>query len=152
MKFAHLADSHLGYRQYGLLQRELDFYSVFTNTIDKIIEERVDFVVHSGDLFETSKPSTNALLVVQKAIRKLNDAGIPIYAIAGNHDITMRKNAIPPQILFKQEGLKLLSPIFPFIREKDFFIGGVPFTPKNQKLALMENLKRLSQKAQDAKF
>ena len=49
MKFAHLADTHLGYRQYGLFEREKDFYEVFDKVIDKIIEEKVDFVVHSGD-------------------------------------------------------------------------------------------------------
>ena len=38
MKFAHLADTHLGYRQFGLLEREKDFYEVFDKIIDKIIE------------------------------------------------------------------------------------------------------------------
>ena len=45
MKFAHLADTHLGYRQFGLLEREKDFYEVFDKIIDKIIEEKVDFVL-----------------------------------------------------------------------------------------------------------
>ena len=36
MKFAHLADTHLGYRQYGLFEREKDFYEVFEKVIDKI--------------------------------------------------------------------------------------------------------------------
>ena len=47
MKFAHLADTHLGYRQFGLLEREKDFYEVFDKIIDRIIEEKVDFVIHS---------------------------------------------------------------------------------------------------------
>ena len=114
MKFAHLADTHLGYRQYGLFEREIDFYNIFNNIIDKLIEERPDFVIHSGDLFEFSRPPTNALLTVQKGLLALKDAGIPVYAIAGNHDIIMRKNALPPQVLFKEMGLKIISPNNPF--------------------------------------
>ena len=40
MKFAHLADTHLGYRQFGLIEREKDFYEVFEKVIDKIGEQR----------------------------------------------------------------------------------------------------------------
>ena len=108
MKFAHLADTHLGYRQYGLFEREKDFYEVFEKVIDKIIEENVDFVVHSGDLFETARPSPMALLTFQKDLLKLKGAGIPMYAIAGNHDIVMRKGSIPPQVIFKKLGLKVI--------------------------------------------
>ena len=111
MKFAHLADTHLGYRQYGLIEREKDFYEVFEKVIDKIIEEKVDFVIHSGDLFETARPSPNALLAFQKGLLKLKGAGIPMYAIAGNHDVVMRKGSIPPQVIFKKLGLKVISPI-----------------------------------------
>ena len=106
MKFAHLADTHLGYRQFGLLEREKDFYEVFDKIIDKIIEEKVDFVIHSGDLFDSARPSPSALLAFQKGLLKLKGAGIPIYAIAGNHDVVNRNGAIPPQVLFKKFGLK----------------------------------------------
>ena len=86
IKFAHLSDTHLGYRQYGLEKRESDFYNTFTRVIDDIISENVDFVIHSGDLFETNRPPNNAHFTFQKALKKLNDANIPIYTIAGNHD------------------------------------------------------------------
>jgi len=76
MKFAHLADNHLGYRQYNLQEREKDFYNNFVEVIDKIIEERVDFVVHSGDLFEFPKPPIEALLTVLEGLRRLKDRGI----------------------------------------------------------------------------
>ncbi|OWT32833.1 metallophosphoesterase [Methanobrevibacter sp. 87.7] len=148
MKFAHLSDTHLGYRQYGLVDRELDFYNVFEDIIDKIIDLDVDFVVHSGDLFETSRPSTDALLKVQRAVNKLDKAGIPIYAIAGNHDMPRRANPIPPQVLFKYNGIKLISPIKSFYREEDYFIGGVPYKPQNRNLVLKDDLERLSKKAE----
>ena len=86
MRFAHLADTHLGFKHLGLDEREEDLYETFSKTIDKIIELDVDFVIHSGDLFNSAKPTTNTLLVFQKELFKLNDAGIPFYVIAGNHD------------------------------------------------------------------
>jgi DNA repair protein SbcD/Mre11 len=153
MKFAHLADTHLGYRQYGLIEREEDFYSVFNEIVDKIVEERVDFVIHSGDLFEMAKPSPNALLVFQESLMKIKKAGIPFYSIAGNHDTIMRQNALPPQILFRKLGLTLISPNNPvvnsfFLKENDIFIGGTPYISKSQSSFLKSKLQELSKKSE----
>ena len=147
MKFAHLADTHLGYRQYGLFEREKDFYEVFEKVIDRIIEEKVDFVIHSGDLFETSRPSPMALLTFQKGLLKLKGAGIPMYAIAGNHDVVMRKGAIPPQVIFKKMGLKVISNINPTYIHGEIFIAGLPFYPASHSKALKTKLAELSEKA-----
>jgi DNA repair exonuclease SbcCD nuclease subunit len=147
MKFAHLADTHLGYRQYGLFEREKDFYEVFDKVIDKIIEEKVDFVIHSGDLFETARPSPMALLTFQKGLLKLKGAGIPMYAIAGNHDVVMRKGSIPPQVIFKKMGLKVISTINPTYMHGDIFIAGLPYYPASHSKALKNKLAELSQKA-----
>ena len=147
MKFAHLADTHLGYRQYGLFEREKDFYEVFDKVIDKIIEEKVDFVVHSGDLFETARPSPMALLTFQKGLLKLKGAGIPMYAIAGNHDVVMRKGSIPPHVIFKKMGLKVISTINPTYLHGDIFIAGLPYYPASHAKALKNKLAELSEKA-----
>ena len=143
MQFAHLADTHMGYRQYGLVERENDFFQVFEQAIDDIINERPDFVIHSGDLFEYSRPPTRALLTAQKGILRLKEENIPIYAIAGNHDVVMRKNALPPQILYKNFGLKLISPNKPFYLENDVFIGGAPYASKYQSKHLIERLQNI---------
>ena len=147
MKFAHLADTHLGYRQFGLIEREKDFYEVFEKVIDKIIEEKVDFVIHSGDLFETARPSPIALLTFQKGLLKLKGSGIPMYAIAGNHDIVMRNDSIPPQVIFKKLGLKVISPINTNYMHGDIFIAGLPFYPSSQVKNLKSKLAELSKKA-----
>ncbi|MCI6929716.1 MAG: DNA repair exonuclease [Methanobrevibacter boviskoreani] len=151
MKFAHLSDTHLGYRQYGKVERERDFAAAFQNIIDKIIDLDVDFVIHSGDLFETPRPTTDALLVVQRAIKELNKAEIPIYAIAGNHDLSRRSNPIPPQVLFKNSGLNLISPIKPYYKIEDLFIGGVPYMPQSRNDILKEKMTKLSHKASSYK-
>ncbi|WP_458403597.1 metallophosphoesterase family protein [Methanobrevibacter sp.] len=147
MKFAHLADTHLGYRQFGLIEREKDFYEVFGKVIDKIIEEDVDFVIHSGDLFESTKPSPMALLEFQKGLLKLKGAGIPMYAIAGNHDEAMHKGAIPPHVIFKKMGLKVISPINTNYKQGDIFIAGLPFYPASKSNVLKSKLAELSKKA-----
>ena len=147
MKFAHLADTHLGYRQFGLHDREKDFYEVFEKIIDKIIEEDVDFVIHSGDLFDNSRPSPMALLTFQKGLIKLKNANIPIYAIAGNHDSIQRKGTIPPQVLFKKLGLKVISPINTNYMYENVFIAGLPFYPSSQDKNLKNKLAELSKKA-----
>lgn len=148
MKFAHLADSHLGFRQYGLQEREKDLYEVFDRIIDKIIEEKVDFVIHSGDLFESAKPSPNALLAFQKAVLRLKGAGIPMYAIVGNHDSLLSKHAIPPQVLFKKLGIKLISGINTDYVYDDIFIAGFPYVPNSQNKVLKKKLAELSSKAE----
>ena len=147
MRFAHLSDSHLGARQFGLLERETDFYDVFAKNIDKIIEKDVDFVIHSGDLFDNNRPSTEALLAFQKALLRLNEAKIPIYAIAGNHDSILRKGALPPQVLFKDIGLKLISPDNPAYTEGPVLICGIPYVPSSQSRALKNAYEQLSKLA-----
>ena len=144
MRFAHLSDSHLGARQFGLLEREEDFYDVFAKNIDKIIEKDVDFVIHSGDLFDNNRPSTEALLAFQKALLRLNEAKIPIYAIAGNHDSILRKGALPPQVLFKDIGLKLISPDNPVYTEGPVLICGIPYVASSQSRALKNAYDQLS--------
>ncbi|MBQ6345297.1 MAG: exonuclease SbcCD subunit D [Methanobrevibacter sp.] len=147
MKFAHLADTHLGYRQFGLYEREKDFYEVFEKIIDRIIDEKVDFVIHSGDLFDNSRPAPIALLTFQKGLIKLKNANIPVYAIAGNHDSVLRKNSIPPQVLFKKFGLKVISPINTNYMFDDVFIAGLPFYSSSQDKNLKNKLSELSKKA-----
>ena len=147
MKFAHLADTHLGYRQFGLYEREKDFYEVFEKIIDRIIEEKVDFVIHSGDLFDNSRPSPLALLTFQKCLIKLKNVNIPVYAIAGNHDSVLRKGAIPPQVLFKKFGLKVISPINTNYMYEDIFIAGLPYYSSSQYKNLKNKLSELSKKA-----
>ncbi|MBN1896196.1 MAG: exonuclease SbcCD subunit D [Candidatus Aenigmarchaeota archaeon] len=147
MKFVHFSDTHLGFRQYGIYERETDFYRAFENAVRKIIEERPDFVLHTGDLFDVPKPPPRALWVAQRCFAKLREKGIPVYAITGNHDMLFRRGSLPPQVLFRDMGVRLLTEEDPFVMHSDLFIGGVPYYPKHQDSMLKEQLKIVSQKA-----
>jgi DNA repair exonuclease SbcCD nuclease subunit len=146
-----MADTHLGYRQYGLSERENDFFEVFNTAIDEVVHERPDFVIHSGDLFEYSRPPTKALLTAQNGIIQLKNEKIPIYGIAGNHDIVMRKNALPPQVLYKDFGLKLISPKNPYYLEGEVFIGGAPYASKYNSKQLVDRLQSIEKSSYDYK-
>lgn len=98
MRVAHISDTHLGYRQYNLDERENDFYDAFNEAIDKAIEERVDVLIHSGDLFDSPIPPIKALYVFKNALNKINGK-IKIYAVLGDHDKPKRKG-MPPHKLF----------------------------------------------------
>lgn len=84
MKFAHMGDCHLGgWRQPELQQ--LNFQS-FQYAISKCIKENVDFILITGDLFDSAYPPIETLSHVFREFRKLHDAKIPVFLIAGSHD------------------------------------------------------------------
>jgi exonuclease SbcD len=86
MRFAHLADVHLGaWREPKL--RELTCAS-FTLAIDTALHEHVDFVILAGDLFNTAVPAIDHLRLAVKKFKELHTHGIPVYIIAGSHDFT----------------------------------------------------------------
>jgi DNA repair protein SbcD/Mre11 len=87
MKFAHLADIHLGSWRQPELQ-ELNMLS-FKKAIESCIEEKVDFVLFAGDLFDSAFPPIEILKDTFSEFRKLKEAGIKCYLIAGSHDYSI---------------------------------------------------------------
>ena len=86
MKFAHLADCHIGSWRDAKLRDSST--KAFIKAIDKIIEKDVDFVLISGDLFNTALPSIDRLKIAVEKLKELKDKGINIYAIPGSHDFS----------------------------------------------------------------
>lgn len=86
MKFAHLGDCHLGgWRQPEL--SELNFKS-FQYALDKCIREKVEFILISGDLFDSAYPIIETLKDTFREFRKVKEAEIPVFLIAGSHDFS----------------------------------------------------------------
>ncbi len=94
MKLAHIADPHLGIRQYhrqtssGINQREADVAQAFRAAIDGVIAARPDAVVVAGDLFHSVRPTNYAIVFAFRQLQRLREAlpSAPIILIAGNHD------------------------------------------------------------------
>lgn len=145
MRFAHIADTHMGIRQYNLDEREEDFYAAFHEAVDKIIESECRFVIHSGDMFDEPRPQVRAMVEARDAIDRLLEAEIPIFAIAGNHDILMRKGAVLPHSIYKK--LEVLTPRKPTREFEGILICGLPYHSKVHSNALKEALKDLKREA-----
>ena len=86
MKFAHLADCHIGaWREPKLRDANT---KAFERAIDSCMDNNVDFIVIAGDLFNTSLPSIDGLKSVVSKLKALKDSNIPVYIIAGSHDFS----------------------------------------------------------------
>jgi len=84
MKFAHIADCHLGgWREPKM--REINA-AAFEMAIDRVIDERVEFLLIAGDLFNTAVPPIDSLKLVVRKLQQVRAADIPVYCIAGSHD------------------------------------------------------------------
>ena len=86
MKFAHIADVHIG----GWRDPKMSELGVIAlrRTFDDCIKREVDFVLIAGDLFNTSLPSIDKLKQTVAELKRLKDAGINVYMIAGSHDFS----------------------------------------------------------------
>lgn len=86
MKFAHFADCHLGsWRQQEL--QDLNFQS-FQKAVEICIEENMDFILISGDLFDSAYPPIEILKETFAEFKKIKDANISVFLIAGSHDFS----------------------------------------------------------------
>lgn len=87
MKFAHLADCHIGgWKDDRLTKLGLQ---TFEEALKECIKRKVDFILMSGDLFNTALPGIDYLKDVTKLLRNVKEEGISVYAIAGSHDYSV---------------------------------------------------------------
>jgi DNA repair exonuclease SbcCD nuclease subunit len=98
MKFLHAADLHLDSPMHGLAAYDgapVDELRGATrraleHLVDLALEEQVAFVLIAGDVYDGSWRDFNTGLFYVAQMRRLREAGIPVVAIAGNHDAESR--------------------------------------------------------------
>jgi DNA repair exonuclease SbcCD nuclease subunit len=94
VRIAHLADLHLGFRQYhrlnpkGINQREADVAHAFRSAVDGVIAAAPDCVIVAGDLFHSVRPTNAAIVFAFQQFQRIREAlpRCPIVLVAGNHD------------------------------------------------------------------
>jgi exonuclease SbcD len=110
--FIHVADTHLGYEQYGVRERFNDFTRTFWEITDAAVEREVDFMVIAGDLFNKRAIDAQTLIHAIEGLKKLKARNIPVVAIEGNHDRSYYRDGLSwLQFLCYEGYLVLLTPI-----------------------------------------
>lgn len=93
-RFLHTADIHLDSPLKGLeIHEDAPVETIrgatrraFDNFIDLAIEEKIDFVLISGDLYDGDWKDYNTGLFFAGRMGRLDKAGIRVFIISGNHD------------------------------------------------------------------
>ena len=109
IRFIHTGDLHLDTPFKGLsnVNQELAgrlkdaTFRSFQRIIDICIEESVDFLLITGDIFDSEIQSLSAQLRFEQELRRLSNHNIPAYFICGNHDPLgswLEELVLPPQV------------------------------------------------------
>lgn len=86
LTLTHLADTHIGHRQYGLKQREDDMASTMRTAFQEMIEDHeTNAILLAGDLFHSRDLRPKVLDHVEQGLRQLPDE-VPVLVSRGNHD------------------------------------------------------------------
>ena len=105
MKLLHTSDWHIGRSlfEFSLLEDQQEIFRQIASIIE---HEQVDAVLISGDLYDRSMPSAQAVSLLDEMFTTLiSRYHLPILAISGNHD-SARRVAYGSR-LFEQSGLYL---------------------------------------------
>lgn len=92
MKILLTADLHLGRSSSGLppsaenLGIPTSSREAWLRMVDMAVREKVDAVLIAGDLVESSTAYYEAMGPLIEGFRKLQESGIDVFAVAGNHD------------------------------------------------------------------
>ena len=146
VKFAHIADVHLG----GWRQPEMQALNLaaFQQAIDTCISEKVDFIIFAGDLFDTAIPSIDTLKEAMSEFKRIHSAGIRCYLVSGSHDYSatgktfldvIERAGFCKNISYIQESEDEIC--VNTLEEEDMIIVGIPGKKSSAELDYFKKLK-----------
>jgi DNA repair protein SbcD/Mre11 len=150
MKIIHVADTHLGYRNFSgkldparnLNQRECDVYDAWHHAVDIALERQPDLFIHAGDLFDSSRPSPRAIVEALSGFAKLRDAEIPAVVIAGNHSTPRFRSGGSVFEILDEFGIAAVWGEPQLIRVNGLAVHCIPHEPQAEQL--LEDIRSLS--------
>jgi len=106
MRFLHTSDWHVGKTLKGH-HRLPEQRDVLNEIVGLAGEHDVDAVLIAGDIYDSAAPSAEAQQLVVQTLLAIRDLGIPVVAIAGNHDHAATFDAYRP--LMNEVGIHLIG-------------------------------------------
>lgn len=92
MKFGHMADLHLGATSDPVMRRlEIE---TLEKSLQRCIDEDVDFLIISGDIFHVNIPDLAVVRDSVRAFMKFVETGRKIYVVYGSHDFSPNSTSI----------------------------------------------------------
>lgn len=85
MRVAHTSDWHAG-RVFKQVRRLPELGAVLDALADDLEREKIELLLHSGDVFDSGAPSPDAERMVFSFLKRVGRSGIRTVVIAGNHD------------------------------------------------------------------
>ena len=107
MKVLHLADLHIGK---NILEQSMieDQEYMLKQIIEKIKEEKIEVILISGDVYDRSIPTSEAVNLLDDFFKILiKDLKLKVFVISGNHDSKERLNF--GSKIFENEGLYICT-------------------------------------------
>jgi hypothetical protein len=87
-----MSDIHIGaFRQPELRGLVL---AAFEAALDRCVEEKVDFVILAGDIFDSNVPDLGTVSRAASKMKEAADKGLRFYAIYGSHDFSPNYSSI----------------------------------------------------------
>ena len=85
MRLIHLSDLHLGKRVNEVSMTEDQKY-ILQQILRIVKDENADAVMLSGDIYDKSMPTAEAVTLFDEFLSRLAYMGVKVYVISGNHD------------------------------------------------------------------
>jgi exonuclease SbcD len=150
-RFVHTADIHLDSPLQSLALRHNELSDligtatreVFRNIVQLCIDEKVDCLLISGDLYDNTQSSMKTALFLTAEFKRLEKEDIRVFLIRGNHDAGSRitgELVLPANVkTFGGRGDMVEVPRRP--EERQVFIHGVSFSGTSTDQSLLPKFK-----------
>ncbi|MFX0087713.1 MAG: exonuclease SbcCD subunit D [Candidatus Hodarchaeota archaeon] len=135
INFLHIADTHFGANYSRKIRniRRKKYGELFFEKNEIVIKEafekhNVDFIIHSGDFFNRSKPPPEVVDRAVKPFSQIANKNVHVYIIPGNHERSKLPFGLlhyqdnihvfkkPTSFIFNKNGIKIQLTGFPYIR------------------------------------